>query len=316
MLARLFRDLAAYEPTLVGTFPLGLATWTSDVDIACFAPDLVSFEHVLRASLAGLEARIDRLPGESGASLASFTHEGTAFEIFAQPVPVYAQAGFRHMIVEGRLLALGGHALRERVVAAKRAGMKTEPAFAHALALPGDPALAVLALESASDATLRRLIAPTPREATITLHAGDRTGLLPLFRIADDSEAAVASYLALGEILVAMVDGAPAGHVQLIAADHALELKSLAVVPGHRAAGLGRRLVEAALDHARSCGALRVVLSTATADASLLRFYQRRGFRMTHIDPDIFTPANGYPPGLEADGIPLRDRVWFEIVLR
>ena len=55
---------------------------------------------------------------------------------------------------------------------------------------------------------------------------------------------------------------------------------------------------------------------TATADASLLRFYQRRGFRMTRIDPDIFTPANGYPPGLEADGVPLRDRVWFEISLR
>ena len=30
---------------------------------------------------------------------------------------------------------------------------------------------------------------------------------------------------------------------------------------------------------------------------------------------DVFTPANGYPPGLEVDGIPLLDQVWFERVL-
>jgi Domain of unknown function (DUF4269) len=35
MLARLFRDLAPFQPTLIGTYPLGLAVVSSDLDIAC-----------------------------------------------------------------------------------------------------------------------------------------------------------------------------------------------------------------------------------------------------------------------------------------
>ncbi len=46
--------------------------------------------------------------------------------------------------------------------------------------------------------------------------------------------------------------------------------------------------------------------------ARLFRFYQRLGFRMTRIDRDVFTEAAGYPPGLEVDGVPILDRVWFE----
>ncbi|MBU8875510.1 DUF4269 domain-containing protein [Reyranella sp. MMS21-HV4-11] len=37
-------------------------------------------------------------------------------EVFASPVEVDRQEGWRHFLVEGRLLALGGDALRERVV--------------------------------------------------------------------------------------------------------------------------------------------------------------------------------------------------------
>jgi hypothetical protein len=33
---------------------------------------------------------------------------------------------------------------------------------------------------------------------------------------------------------------------------------------------------------------------------------------MTHVVQDVFTAEAGYPPGLEVDGIPLLDQVWFE----
>jgi hypothetical protein len=154
MLAALFRDLAAYTPVLVGTFPLGLAIDGSDIDIACFAPDAEAFERVLRASLP-VEPVTSRV---GDAFVASFTHDGTPYEVYAAPVPVHEQAGFRHMIVEGRLLAIGGHALRERVRDAKCTGHKTEPAFASILGLDGDPYAALLALESWSDAELRQLV--------------------------------------------------------------------------------------------------------------------------------------------------------------
>ena len=68
----------------------------------------------------------------------------------------------------------------------------------------------------------------------------------------------------------------------------------------------GRRLVAAAVQHARSQGARRLLVSTAACDTALLRFYQQLAFRMLRI------ARAGYATGLEVDGIPLRDRVWLD----
>ena len=90
------------------------------------------------------------------------------------------------------------------------------------------------------------------------------------------------------------------------------EVTNTAVAESHRGRGVGRALLERAVDEARAAGVSRLVLATATADIGNLRFYQRCGFRMTHVVHDAFEPAHGYPAGLEVDGIPLRDQVWFE----
>lgn len=148
---------------------------------------------------------------------------------------------------------------------------------------------------------------------TIALHMRDRAELLPLFRLADDSDAAIASYLARGDVLVARDDRTTVGHVQMIEDAEAWELKSLAVVGARRGAGMGRALVRAGIAHARARGAPRIVVSTATADTRLIHFYQRLGFRITRIERDVFTPAAGYPPDLSVDGVPVRDRVWFDL---
>jgi GNAT superfamily N-acetyltransferase len=85
----------------------------------------------------------------------------------------------------------------------------------------------------------------------------------------------------------------------------------MAVTPRWRGAGIGKRLVEHALATARTDGYRRMVVATAAADIDNLRFYQRRGFRLTAIEPDAFDAAAGYPAGLTVDGIRLLDRVWF-----
>jgi hypothetical protein len=38
-----------------------------------------------------------------------------------------------------------------------------------------------------------------------------------------------------------------------------------------------------------------------------------RIFRMDRVVRDVFTPEAGYPEGLEVDGIPLVDQVWFSL---
>jgi ribosomal protein S18 acetylase RimI-like enzyme len=319
MLARLLRDLSPFDPTLIGTFPLGLQVAGSDLDIACACQDLDVFERALRAGLVNLGVaapRVERIPGP--AVVAGFELGDAAVEVFGQALPVHLQAGFRHMVVEGQLLVHGGAALRERVRQLKRGGMKTEPAFARVLGLAGDPYAALLELEAWSPGRLGQLVnralGPTPA-AVIDEHTGDRAALLPLFREADDSELEIAGYLARGTLLVARDAEVVIGHVQLIEdlAPATWELKSLAVAEAHRRHGLGRRLVEAGLAFARGRGAVRVTLATGAADTHLLRFYQQLGFRLVRIERDAFTPATGYPAALFVDGIRLLDRAWLDI---
>jgi predicted N-acetyltransferase YhbS len=141
----------------------------------------------------------------------------------------------------------------------------------------------------------------------IELYTGPRTELAALFRAADDSDRAIADYRDLGDVLVARDDaGAIVGHVLMIGA----ELKSLAVLESWRGRGLGRALARAGIAHAGARGERRIVVSTGAADTRLLRFYQQLGFRLTHIERDVFTPAAGYPAELYVDGIRLLDRVW------
>jgi hypothetical protein len=91
--------------------------------------------------------------------IASFEAEGWQFEIFGQARPVAEQQGWRHFLVEQRLLAIGGPWLRTAVMAKRREGAKTEPAFAAALDLQGDPYQALLELEHWPDRALAELIA-------------------------------------------------------------------------------------------------------------------------------------------------------------
>lgn len=149
----------------------------------------------------------------------------------------------------------------------------------------------------------------------IALHTSDRAELLPLFRLADDSDTMISIYLARGDVLVTREGQTLVGHVQMIEDGGGWELKSLAVVDTWRGLGVGRALVEAGLAHARARGAHRIVVSTSTADVRLLRFYQRLGFRLERVERDAFTPATGYPPDLTIDGVAVRDRVWFDLDL-
>ena len=143
---------------------------------------------------------------------------------------------------------------------------------------------------------------------------GDRSLLSSLFALADDSPRQVASYISVGEVLVAHEDDLIAGHLQILETDEAgvFELKSMAVSESHQGRGIGRSLVDAAIVRCRRRGGHRLVVSTAAADTGNLRFYQRLGFRMYRIARDAFTPSRGYPEVKLVDGIRLRDQVFLD----
>jgi hypothetical protein len=65
-------------------------------------------------------------------------------EIFGQDVPSTEQEAFIHLVNENRILLQHGPEFRRKVTRLKKGGMKTEPAFAQLLGLPGDPYQAML----------------------------------------------------------------------------------------------------------------------------------------------------------------------------
>ncbi|MTE16950.1 GNAT family N-acetyltransferase [Nocardia aurantiaca] len=157
-----------------------------------------------------------------------------------------------------------------------------------------------------------------PGPVRIEEFVGDRAQIAWSFRMAEDSEQMLAGYIGRGRVWVARDDsGAVVGHVQAApeADESTWEIVNTAVAQPLRGTGVGRRLIEQVVAAATDAGVRRLEVATATADVGNLRFYQRCGFRMTRVVPEVFTAAAGYPEHEMIDGIRLLDQVWFTRLL-
>jgi ribosomal protein S18 acetylase RimI-like enzyme len=157
---------------------------------------------------------------------------------------------------------------------------------------------------------------PTTEAVRVEPYTGPRAELRALFEEAEDSTSELNAYIGAGEVLVATASNRVVGHLQLIddTADTS-EIKNMAVEAACRGRGVGRRLIDAAIEVTRAKGHSTLVVATAAADVGNLRFYQRLGFRVRAVERDAFTPAAGYPAGMVVAGIRLRDRVWLDLDL-
>ncbi len=131
----------------------------------------------------------------------------------------------------------------------------------------------------------------------IQIYEGGRTALLPLFRLADESESEIESYYELGTILAVYDGTSVVGLAQLIADCGDMELVSLAVHPECQRKGFGRHLIEASVDHCRANNIDRLIVGTGTWEIGNIIFYLRRGFRIFKVNRDYFTPEKGYAEG-------------------
>jgi len=151
----LIESLAAHDARIAGTLPLGIDVPGSDVDILCHAPEPDRFaERVWNLCCEFEGFALYRWVRRRRPVIAKFAIDGLAFELFGDPRPIDEQDGWRHFVVERRLLAIGGAVLRQAVLERRASGAKTEPAFADALRLEGDPYAAMTRLSASSDAAL------------------------------------------------------------------------------------------------------------------------------------------------------------------
>lgn len=144
----IFELLKGFDPILVGTIPIGIDIDGSDLDIICYSKDLEKFKITI-TKLFGSHHQFtinECLIRSVNSVVASFTLDQFQIELFAQAVPTKHQFGYRHMIIEHALLQERGEEFRQQIMQLKKKGYKTEPAFAKALGLDGDPYEALLKL--------------------------------------------------------------------------------------------------------------------------------------------------------------------------
>lgn len=143
----IFEQLQIFHPLLLGTIPLDIAIDSSDLDIICEAEDLEFFQKEVETlfSTMGMFRSSATVINHQPTILANFNIMGFEIELFGQNVPIKEQNGYRHMIKEYEILTNRGQDFREKIIALKTAGVKTEPAFAQLLNIKGDPYTGLLA---------------------------------------------------------------------------------------------------------------------------------------------------------------------------
>ncbi|MVN89966.1 DUF4269 domain-containing protein [Mucilaginibacter aquatilis] len=138
--------LQLFEAVLAGTVPLNIDIQGSDLDILCHYTDKGSFINTLVKEFSFLDRFkiYETSIGGTDAVVANFFADDWEVEVFGQSIPVKQQFGYRHMIIEHQLLEHKGESFRQQIIQLKQQGYKTEPAFAKALNLEGNPYIALL----------------------------------------------------------------------------------------------------------------------------------------------------------------------------
>lgn len=123
-----------------------------------------------------------------------------------------------------------------------------------------------------------------------------------LLLLADPSKDLVDDYLKHADVYLAKHEGQTVGVIVLLPlAEDTVEIKNLAVKPNHQGQGIGRYLIENAIDVARQDHRKSICIGTANSSLHQLRLYQSLGFAITGIKRDFFT--DNYPEPIYEDGI-------------
>lgn len=139
------------------------------------------------------------------------------------------------------------------------------------------------------------------------LHTGEQppTGLLLL---ADPAPKLVEDYAARGQCFVAEKDGQVLGvYVLLPTRPETAELVNIAVDEAFQGQGIGKQLVNHAIQEARRLGYKTLEIGTGNSSIGQLALYQKCGFRITGIDKDFF--IRHYSEAIYENGMQVVDMI-------
>ncbi|GGG13722.1 GNAT family N-acetyltransferase [Paenibacillus abyssi] len=129
-----------------------------------------------------------------------------------------------------------------------------------------------------------------------------------LLLLADPAKHLVDDYLSRGLCFVATIENKTVGVFVLIHTHpRTVEIVNIAVKEDFQGKGIGRKLVERALEEARKLHANRIEIGTGNSSLKQLALYQKCGFRVHGIDFDFF--IRNYEEEIYEDGIQCRDMI-------
>lgn len=147
---QILSKLKRFDPILVGTIPINIDIENSDLDIICCFADKQAFIETITINFRNEKDFTIREQQsiDTSAIVANFVVDNFEIEIFGQSIPTKQQFAYRHLIVEHNFLNKYDEKFRQQIIELKRQGHKTEPAFAIALNLTGDPYMELLKFET------------------------------------------------------------------------------------------------------------------------------------------------------------------------
>lgn len=131
---------------------------------------------------------------------------------------------------------------------------------------------------------------------------------MDLLLLADPSKAVVKDYIYRSDCYVAEKGQQIIGiYVLLPTRPETVELVNIAIVANHQGKGMGKQLVEDAIQKARLTGYKTIEIGTGNSSIKQLSLYQKCGFRIIGVDLDFFT--RHYAEEIFENGILCRDMI-------
>lgn len=138
---KVLKILSEFDPILVGTIPINIDIENSDLDIICCWKNKTEFIDKITSAFKDKtdfkiwETSID----EHESVVINFKIDNFEIEIFGQNIPTQNQNGYKHLIMEHKILESKGENFRLEIIKLKQNGYKTEPAFGKLLGLNHNP---------------------------------------------------------------------------------------------------------------------------------------------------------------------------------
>lgn len=131
---------------------------------------------------------------------------------------------------------------------------------------------------------------------------------MDLLLLADPSKSIVEEYLQRGDCYVAEVEEELVGvFVLLPTRPKTVELVNIAVKETVQGKGVGKQLIQYAIDEALRSGYETIEIGTGNSSIGQLALYQKCGFRIVGVDQDFF--VRHYSEEIIENGIQCRDMI-------